>query len=103
MSHGTRYQLGLRKKKLCQLFVTWERTTVGVASVDDLPTWGPSEDEIVGARAIHLLGGNRDAVEDEDFDVEFEDEPDGLLIEHLDSFTISENYRAMHNNIGIVE
>jgi len=60
-------------------------------------------DEVVGARGIHVLGSGIDVAEDGDYDLEFEHEVDGLLVEHLDSLTISENYRAMQNNVGIVE
>jgi len=71
--------------------------------VENLPEWGPSDSEIVNARGVHVLGGGIEVAEDGDYDVEFEHDADGLLIEHLDSLTISENYREMQNNIGTVE
>ncbi|KAE9386590.1 hypothetical protein BT96DRAFT_960553 [Gymnopus androsaceus JB14] len=103
LGRGVKYQLDLRKERLCRLFVTWERTIVGVASTEGLPEWGPSVDEVVGARGIHVLGSGIDVAEDGDYDLEFEHEVDGLLVEHLDSLTILENYRAMQNNVGNVE
>ena len=41
-----------------------------------------------------MLGSGVELAEDTGFeyDVEFEQEADGLLVEHLDSLTISENY-----------
>ncbi|KAE9385763.1 hypothetical protein BT96DRAFT_1006754 [Gymnopus androsaceus JB14] len=83
LGRGVKYQLGLRKERLCRLFVTWERTIVGVASTEGLPDWGPSVDEVVGARGIHVLGSGIDVAEDGDYDLEFEHEVDGLLVEHF--------------------
>jgi hypothetical protein len=75
---------------------------VGVPTGDNLPEWGLSEDEINEYRAVHVLGGGVESIEDTgfDYDVEFEHEADGLLVEHLDSLTISENYREQQSNNG---
>ena len=68
---------------------------MGVPATDGLPEWGPSQDEIAHFRAVHILGVGVDLVEEAgyDYDVDFEAEADGLLVEHLDSLRISENYR----------
>jgi hypothetical protein len=81
--------------------VAWERSVIGVPVGDNLPEWGPSEDEIRMHRAVHILGGGVEAIEETgfDYDVEFEQEADGLLVEHLDSLTISENYRDRQSNL----
>lgn len=68
-----------------------------------LSYWGLSEDEMVSARSIHVIGGSTDIAEDGEYDVDFEDEADGLLVEHLDSLTVSENYRAISSSVGTVE
>ena len=47
--------------------------------------------------------GGIEVGEDGDYDIVFEHDADGLLIEHLGSLTISDNYREMQNNIGTVE
>lgn len=88
------YQLRMRKDKLCRLFVAWERTLVGVPVAEGLPEWGPSSEEISEYRAVHVLGGGVEIVDEGgyDYDVDFETEADGLLIEHLDSLRITENY-----------
>ncbi|KAE9384670.1 hypothetical protein BT96DRAFT_950393 [Gymnopus androsaceus JB14] len=102
LGRSVQYQLNLRKERLCCLFVTWERSIVGVACGENLPEWGPSDSEIVNARGVHVLGGGIEVAEDGDYDIEFEHDADGLLIEHLDSLTISENYREMQSNIETV-
>lgn len=97
------YQLNMRKDKLSHLFVAWERTLVGVPPTEGLPEWGPSEEEIIQYRAVHVLGGG---VEEGgyEYDVDFETEADGLLIEHLDSLRIMENYREIQNmDSGMLE
>lgn len=95
-----KYQLILRKNKLCHLLVAWERTLVGVPCADGLPDWGPTQDELTQYRAVYVLGGGVDITEDGgyEFDVDFEAEADGLLIEHLDSLRISANYREVEND-----
>ena len=73
---------------------------MGIPVEDGLPEWGPSEDEIIQHRAVQVFGGGVEAVEDGgyEYDVEFEAEADGLLVEHLDSLRITENYRKLQNN-----
>jgi hypothetical protein len=90
----------VRKHRLCQLFVIWERSLVGVPSGDNLPEWGPSEEEIRRYRVVHVIGEGVEATEESgfDYDIEFEQEADGLLVEHLDSLTISENYREQQSD-----
>ncbi|KAJ3816745.1 hypothetical protein F5880DRAFT_1618976 [Lentinula raphanica] len=97
-----KFQLELRKEKLCRLLVIWERSLVGVPASEDLPEWGPTENELTQYRAVYVLGGGYEVVEDSayDYDVEFEVEADGLLIEHLDSLHLSENYRELQNSGG---
>jgi hypothetical protein len=94
------YQLQTRKNRLLQLFVAWERTLVGVPAGDNLPEWGPSGQEINIYRAVHVLGSGVESAEETgfDYDVDFEQEADGLLIEHLDNLTLSENYREHGND-----
>jgi hypothetical protein len=94
------YQLQMRKNRLCRLFVAWERTVVGVPTGDNLPEWGPLEEDISMYRAVRVLGGGIEVAEETgfDYDVEFEQEADGLLVEHLDSLMISENYREREGN-----
>lgn len=94
------YQLQARKNRLSRLFVAWERSLVGVPAGDNLPEWGPSEEEISEYRVIHIVGTGVEATEEigYDDDVEFEQEADGLLMEHLDNLTISENYRECQNH-----
>jgi hypothetical protein len=60
----------------------------------------PSEEETCMYRVIHVLGSGVEAMEETgfDYDVEFEQEADGLLVEHLDSLTILENYREQQDN-----
>ncbi|KAE9387003.1 hypothetical protein BT96DRAFT_948710 [Gymnopus androsaceus JB14] len=54
-------------------------------------------EDLAEYRAVHVLGGGIEIVEEAgyEYDVEFEAEADGLLIEHLDSLRITENYRDM--------
>jgi len=70
---------------------------VGVPAEEGLPEWGPSGEDLAEYRAVHVLGGGIEIVEEAgyEYDVEFEAEADGLLIEHLDSLRITENYRDM--------
>jgi len=91
------HQLSLKKRELCRLFVVWERTLVGVPAKEGLPEWGPSGEDLAQYRAVHVLGGGIEIVKEAgyEYDVEFEAEADGLLIEHLDSLRITENYRDM--------
>lgn len=70
---------------------------MGVPASDELPTWGPSEEEVFQARGELVLGGGIDAVDEEGFDVKFEAEADGLLTEHLDSLRVTRNYREMQS------
>ncbi|KAF9070196.1 hypothetical protein BDP27DRAFT_1362776 [Rhodocollybia butyracea] len=72
----------------------WERSIVGVPNSDNLPELGPSEEDICMYQVVHVLGSGVEAAEDMGFDyhVEFKQEADGLLVEHLDSLAISENY-----------
>lgn len=90
----------MRKNRLSRLFVAWERSLVGIPPGDNLPEWGPSEEEISTFRVVQVLGGGFEATEETgfDYDVEFEHEADGLLVEHLDNLTISENYRERQSN-----
>lgn len=97
------YQLNMRKDKLSHLFVIWERTLIGVPAAEGSPEWGPSEEAIIQYRALHAFGGG---VEEGgyEYDVDFETEADGLLIEHLDSLRTTENYREIQNtNSGMPE
>ena len=77
---------------------------MGVPTGDDLPKWGPSEEELNRYRVVNVLGGGVEAAEETgfDYDVEFEQEADGLLVEHLDSLTISENYRERQSNDRLI-
>ena len=77
---------------------------MGVPAGDDLPKWGPSEEELNRYRVVNVLGGGVEAAEETgfDYDVEFEQEADGLLVEHLDSLTISENYRERQSNDRLI-
>ncbi|KAE9388805.1 hypothetical protein BT96DRAFT_947343 [Gymnopus androsaceus JB14] len=96
MSDATvEHQLSLKKRELCCLFVVWERTLV--PAEEGLPEWGLSGEDLAEYRAVHVLGGGREIVEEAgyEYDVEFEAEADGLLIEHLDSLRITENYQDM--------
>ena len=79
--------------------MAWEQTLIGVPVADGLPEWGPSPEEIVEYRAAHVLGGGVEIVDEGgyEYDVDFETEADGLLIEHLDSLRISENYHEIQN------
>ncbi|KAE9405467.1 hypothetical protein BT96DRAFT_988503 [Gymnopus androsaceus JB14] len=91
------HQLSLKKRELCCLFVVWERTLVGVPAKEGLPEWGPSGEDLAEYRDVHVLGGGIEIVKEAgyEYDVEFEAEADGLLIEHLDSLRITENYQDM--------
>lgn len=100
-----KHRLALRKRELCGLYVLWERSLVGLPVKDDLPEWGPSEEEIVQQRALRVLGGGGTEVPEDsgyEYDVEFEAEADGLLIEHLDSLRITENYRNINSTDSII-
>ncbi|KAJ3816384.1 hypothetical protein F5880DRAFT_1619395 [Lentinula raphanica] len=98
-----KYQLEMRKDKLCRLLVAWERTLVGVPFVSGLPDWGPTPDELTQYRAVHVLGEGVEMAEESsyEYDVDFEAEADGLLIEHLDSLRLSENYREMQEDSSL--
>lgn len=100
MGRDLDYQLNLRKDKLCRLYVAWESTLTGIPFADGLPEWGPTADEIMQYRARYVLGGGAEMTEEGgfDYDVDFEADADGLLIEHLESLRISENYRDFHNS-----
>lgn len=102
MGRDLDYQLNLRKDKLCRLYVAWESTLTGIPFADGLPEWGPTpdENEIMQYRARYVLGGGVEMTEEGgfDYDVDFEADTDGLLIEHLESLRISENYRDLHNS-----
>ncbi|KAF9070217.1 hypothetical protein BDP27DRAFT_1382877 [Rhodocollybia butyracea] len=80
-----------------------QECVVGVPNGDNLPEWGPLEDEIRMHQAVHILGSGVEAIEETGFNynVEFEQEADGLLVEHLDSLTISENYRDQQSNLSL--
>lgn len=93
------YQLNLRKTRLCCIFVTWERSLAGVPFSDGLPEWGPTEDEVMEYRTRYVLGGGMEIVDEggDEYDVDFEGDADGLLVEQLDSLRISENYRERQN------
>lgn len=92
------YQLNLRKEKLCRLYVAWECTLTGIPFADGLPEWGPTQDEIMQYRARYVLGGGMEIDEGGyEYDVDFEAEADGLLVEHLESLRILENYRELQN------
>lgn len=95
------YQLQVRKRRLAQLYVAWERSLVGVPAGDNLPDWGISQEDISVFRVVHVLGGGVETIEENgfDYDVEFEQEADGLLVEHLDNLTISEYYRERQSNL----
>lgn len=65
------YQLNLRKMHLISLLATWTRSLRSVlpfVSDDELPSWGPDKEEIMGARVAELtqstlqtaIGRNRD-------------------------------------------
>ena len=77
---------------------------MGVPVEDGLPEWGVLEDEIVQQRALRVLGGGVEVAEDSGYkyDVNFEAEADGLLVEHLDSLRITENYCDMNNADSIL-
>lgn len=96
-----KYQINLRKERLSHLFVAWEQTLIGVPAAEDLPAWGLSGDEVIEYRAIRVHGGGIEEGGYE-YDVEFETEVDGLLVEHLDSLRIAENYREMQNTNGSI-
>src|ERR1700742_4407579 len=99
MGDDLEYQLKLRKVKLCRLYVAWQSTLIGISVMDGLPEWGPTQDEIMQYQAQATLGGGLETVKDGgfDYDVDFEAEVDGLLVEHLESLGISENYRELQN------
>ncbi|KIK64665.1 hypothetical protein GYMLUDRAFT_240636 [Collybiopsis luxurians FD-317 M1] len=65
----------------------WHVVNAGTRSIasDELPTWGPSEEEVFQVHGELVLGGGIDAADEEGFDVEFEAEANGLLTEHLDN------------------
>ncbi|KAJ3738040.1 hypothetical protein EV360DRAFT_77194, partial [Lentinula raphanica] len=94
-----KFQLQTRKDKLCRLLVAWERTLVGVPVALGLPEWGPTTDELTQYRAVFVLGGGVEMAEESsyEYDVDFEADADGLLVEHLDSLRIYENYRELHD------
>ena len=96
----TEYQLRLKRNKLCRLYIAWERSLVGVPAAEGLPEWGPSQTEIIQYRVRHVLGEGVEIVEEGgyDYDVEFEADADGLLVEHLDSLRVSENYRDFQSS-----
>ncbi|KAJ3743316.1 hypothetical protein EV360DRAFT_90237 [Lentinula raphanica] len=95
-----KFQLQLRKDRLCRLLVAWERSLVGVPALENLPEWGPTPNELTQYRAVFVQGGGFEIAEEStyDYDVDFEIEADGLLIEHLDSLGIVENYREMQSS-----
>ena len=88
------YQLQSRRENLLQLFVIWECNIVGIPTEEDVLEWGPLEEEIAPYRAVYVSGSEIELSEDIGFeyDVDFEQEADGLLVEHLDNLTILENY-----------
>ncbi|KIK64887.1 hypothetical protein GYMLUDRAFT_240826 [Collybiopsis luxurians FD-317 M1] len=92
-----KYQLKLQKQWLCRLYATWEWAFVGVPASDELPAWGPLEEEVFQVCGELVLGGGIDAADEEGFDVEFEAEADGLLTEHLDSLQVTRNYQEMQS------
>lgn len=99
MGEDIKYQLMLRKDKLCCLYVSWERHLTGVPFVDGLPQWGPSQDEMMEYRVRYTLGSGVEIGEEGgyEYDVDFEAEADALLVEHLESLRISENYRELQH------
>ena len=98
------YQLQSRRDSLLRLFVIWECNIVGIPTEENLPDWGPLEEDISLHRAVYVSGSGIELSEETGFeyDVEFEHEADGLLVEHLDSLTISENYRDRWNADSVV-
>ncbi|KAJ3764685.1 hypothetical protein FB446DRAFT_795852 [Lentinula raphanica] len=98
------FQLKQRRNNLCWLLVVWERTLVDVPFTEGLPEWGPTPDELAHYCTVFVLSGGVDLVKDcsYDFDVDFEEEADGLLVEHLDSLRVTENYRELqHSSIFV--
>lgn len=59
----------------------------------DLPSWGPTAEQIVQARSNTLFGGGAWPSDAGEYDIEFEEDADGLLVEYLDNIRIADNYR----------
>lgn len=87
------YQFQLKLEYLLRLYVTWEQRIVGVLMGSDLPSWGPTPEQIVQARANTLFGGGAGLSDAGEYDVEFEEDADALLVEYLDNIRIVDNYR----------
>lgn len=96
LQRDVKYQLNLKRERLLRLYVNWERTIVGVPLGNNLPDWGPSDEDIMRVRTEMLFGGGVE-LNDDGYDVDFEEDADQLLGEHLDSVRISENYREMES------
>lgn len=48
---GIRYQIKLRKDKLCSIYAVWTRSVRQVPAGDlPLPPWGPSSDDLLAAQ-----------------------------------------------------
>lgn len=102
MGRDVQYQIYLRRGHLLRLYAAWERTIVGVPMGEHLPEWGLTDDEVAQARVDILFGGGVGLIDDGGYDVEFEQDADQLLVEHLESIRISENYREREGASGII-
>ncbi|KAK6974115.1 hypothetical protein R3P38DRAFT_3335893 [Favolaschia claudopus] len=92
---GLLYQLELRRQELCKLCASWSASIRGIPfNTDDLPPWGPSEDEL---RAVRLEDRNaktasREGEEDDEDEVEGGGEEEEHPVEDIEAFQRAEVY-----------
>ncbi|KAK7441363.1 hypothetical protein VKT23_016610 [Stygiomarasmius scandens] len=86
------HQLGLRRKRLCQLCVLWQDALADFAG-DWMRDWGPSEDELGDARAMEQEAFVEGVDEEQGMDIEFETEVDPVIMEHEETVALTEVYR----------
>lgn len=101
------YALQMRRQYLLALYTGWEKNLRGLDSGEEnLPEWGPSEDELADARHIALSacvvegeieeveGNTMDVDDDVDDDLGFEEEEDVGLADALDAVDLADNSRG---------
>jgi hypothetical protein len=71
VSECLQYQLELRKQGLCKLYVIWQKHLVGLNTGDHpLPSWGPSQTEILEATVAAVTAAWEEVDSDEESTVE---------------------------------
>ena len=96
------YQFELRSMELCRLCIIWERKVRPLPGVQDLHSWGPSEEEKTKCIEKEFSGGwdedERESEVNDELDDEGwqddDDEMEGEFLESLEALALSDEWRA---------